>query len=1497
MSYYINDESAILVTVSNDLNVTIPASLAAPAQYIDISLSQIKDITIENVKCMSQSGAILVKSLEVLTVWTLSAINKTFYVNAAHHAAASIEIAFTSPMDATAVMNEITRLRSHTNEEVQIYQSQTIDVSQHLLADDGRLENPYKHAIPADGMIDVASQADVIPNYDFSTPVEPLPLQSINSTLQFDVTKSFMQWPRKTSQDNRHSAPTGNLVSTANDPIEIHQVCVPSLSLRNSQQQLEDMLEPGIESSIGWHQGAKLIETAPELRETVENTETERIALLEERTSVKQTPPKKQLDDEDNLYDATPKAENGNQIQNQQSGSVQHNGIDTQESVKGTSIPIKNGETNNTHGHVKISQQMRKNFEGPVLGSFLAAKAVVVEPADCRPVGKSKELSSENSSSPDRHQNESPPRSRHSKIKFGKKYPKLRIDIGNDDKNEIGSLHSEYIEKIQSSTSGTAKLKATGKADVNLSPKPRLRKTPKRSDRRKKNPPKPCTAVSSKQPTKKDINVRNSNMDDTNWEEVFLVDEDPRENPKQPVKRKPKKSSKRGRNIDDNAYSVKKGLPKAAGKAKKKNKSATLPGVQSANTRAAAMTANTKIQDLANTSNNHGDAQPNLLTAQSRPTKIRKQQNELSPIDSAGSNTETPPRMLNDSSSQMLQTKIGEVTTKRGSNFMRPKLPMLPPSIKEHHKARNFKELDGNQVCTSQISNRGDPPEVGQNPIPKNFQEERNQLDAQIDSPPNVTNRRRKNTIENSQSTEGSEFLSMRGPIPEIRPAPPPAPEQELLSERPLNFDNPDNLDEVQFDFFADATLFPIENGAIHEELTTRNAPRTPEPDFRAQGSKIPCTPQETSHNYDAESSIASKKTEAPIPTKLEVPVATKPEALATKLESALASVGSLHNHKFAPEAPMKRKPAAQPRKMQETPTTPHFKSEDKNQAPNEGTHGIIPSNHRPEAGPNARPKPIKTLSKISASEEHMISAKANPYYSIISDGHINQENQALTSKEIHVLLEPESSLEGSSLGGGYENENEPSKDKAMNSDEHCDPAIIIQHKLNSDRMARLLFDSEATHQNCKRGSDQTQQDPRKKIKSIEENKPCRRLPRQVINHEKTPGKTSPDINRKSNLISFGSNGPRNQGTITGIKERSHKLLPGQRLRFYEAEGNSGLKKKIEIVDRNCFGSSNKTLIQERAQTFISVPRTLDVGLRVAQRHSSSMAKEISHKPSSQSARVDMNGSPMPFVHSRHFNLRAQGAHSPFKTPGSSSTAESMIDGGEDFGIFDVKFSESPLLILPTQSPRVSMNFELNSSGTTKKGPSSPNEPRMLGELAPHSIHADGKLVNLQTATIVMPVKPPDPFLGVKKNQECGNSFMDLLRKSTNVSDKRGDNIKERPPHIATKMVDPDRTLVNNHSDSGKASRDKNPAGSSISSSSSSSSSSPSFRSQSQLGHLPNSIEESLGKSPWQKALQPHQRDTLDILCEVSHVCTHFPDCNHITEIMTPLPAACSKPD
>ena len=262
-----------------------------------------------------------------------------------------------------------------------------------------------------------------------------------------------------------------------------------------------------------------------------------------------------------------------------------------------------------------------------------------------------------------------------------------------------------------------------------------------------------------------------------------------------------------------------------------------------------------------------------------------------------------------------------------------------------------------------------------------------------------------------------------------------------------------------------------------------------------------------------------------------------------------------------------------------------------------------------------------------------------------------------------------------------------------------------------------------------------------------------------------------------------------------------------------------------------------------------------------------------SQQLSSQNTRVNENGSPMPFVIPRNEYVADEGRFSD-EDDGMDALAEARLEEFTILHIDDPVLSEPSLPhrpLVPTfPIPPSKITAYQSLSNNSKQVPSSPHAPSAYGTLPPHHIYHDGEIVNAETKESIIPSIPQDPFLGATKNSK--NRFMDALRKSTEVAaqrpvagvnDKKGsDGMSMRPSFV--RGEDPDKTLVEP-----KVRRKYKQVPVSDSSASSQSGSSI-YESESDEPSEEESDTEI--EARWRKALEPHQEHMLECLLTISHV-------------------------
>ncbi len=302
-------------------------------------------------------------------------------------------------------------------------------------------------------------------------------------------------------------------------------------------------------------------------------------------------------------------------------------------------------------------------------------------------------------------------------------------------------------------------------------------------------------------------------------------------------------------------------------------------------------------------------------------------------------------------------------------------------------------------------------------------------------------------------------------------------------------------------------------------------------------------------------------------------------------------------------------------------------------------------------------------------------------------------------------------------------------------------------------------------------------------------------------------------------------------------------------------------------------------------------------------KRSSSLERDFLQRTGSQSTRVDENGSPLPFVHSREVDVAGSQprltqdiVRLPIKPrPNRDERVEPPLPNNE------AELDNSKTTLHQGSKPPLVRKWPLGSSGNSKLQPSSPNaSSSIVDEMEPHHIHASGEFVNVETENVIISHEPPDPFVGTAKGQS--NTFMEALRR-TNDPRKvhvKGQKIAVADVRKAPRMIaftegddedeeDLEITLVEpgfqeEHSDTASqtssTSQDSDPQGGAPS------------------GDRSGSADHSEEQGEWRKALQTHHSNTLDVLYDISHVSSSslFPPMIHNTELNPSTSSATLSP-
>lgn len=268
---------------------------------------------------------------------------------------------------------------------------------------------------------------------------------------------------------------------------------------------------------------------------------------------------------------------------------------------------------------------------------------------------------------------------------------------------------------------------------------------------------------------------------------------------------------------------------------------------------------------------------------------------------------------------------------------------------------------------------------------------------------------------------------------------------------------------------------------------------------------------------------------------------------------------------------------------------------------------------------------------------------------------------------------------------------------------------------------------------------------------------------------------------------------------------------------------------------------------------------------------SPAVAHDRSQRLSSQTTRVNENGSPMPFLINPSENIADEEQY-PDEDDGKEALAEAQLEDQFALQEYDTVLTEPVLPHRPIVSavsilqPKT-MTSQIMSSNS-KQIPSSPHAASVFGTMPPHHIYHDGEIVNPETKESIIPIKPQDPFLGATRNPQ--NQFMEALRRSSELASKRltsGVNDRRRSGAVSVRQThdvgeDPEKTLVEPE----RRKYRQNYVSSSSSNSQSGTSTQVSQPDESSEGGKNGEAD-----AKWRKALEPHQGNMLESLLAISH--------------------------
>ncbi len=372
-----------------------------------------------------------------------------------------------------------------------------------------------------------------------------------------------------------------------------------------------------------------------------------------------------------------------------------------------------------------------------------------------------------------------------------------------------------------------------------------------------------------------------------------------------------------------------------------------------------------------------------------------------------------------------------------------------------------------------------------------------------------------------------------------------------------------------------------------------------------------------------------------------------------------------------------------------------------------------------------------------------------------------------------------------------------------------------------------------------------------------------------------------PDVNRKPEIISFSAEGPKNQGTASIKKPKPLNISTGMQT---DDSNQPAPGKEWEILKRKAASrvddpapSAYEQPPKRQKRNITPPTKHIHVPQMIPEPNSIAV-QEKPHRVSSQSTRVDENGSPMPSVHARNESVAdTQGYIKDEKLVYANLRTDLRTEDEQC-----VSYAEGddlqddptlPLTKIPLPPQGHNAGFDKLSCNSKQKC-SSPNAPSNFASMPAHYIFHDGTIVNPQTKENIVPTEPQDPFIGA--GQVGTSDFMRALRRQSGTEARSQEDLFSEKKTItnAKRLLpacteDPDKTLVEEELPRKQRKHDVISITSSITSSSSGSTDSeglsPSIEASSQESDVDTLAQ-------WRKAFEPHQGNMLGVLSNISHV-------------------------
>lgn len=377
-------------------------------------------------------------------------------------------------------------------------------------------------------------------------------------------------------------------------------------------------------------------------------------------------------------------------------------------------------------------------------------------------------------------------------------------------------------------------------------------------------------------------------------------------------------------------------------------------------------------------------------------------------------------------------------------------------------------------------------------------------------------------------------------------------------------------------------------------------------------------------------------------------------------------------------------------------------------------------------------------------------------------------------------------------------------------------------------------------------------------------------------------GATTPLVGptQKPELISFGASGPKNQGTISAKKVGIDAEFQALDAKARRSLNQATLKRRQQDI-----AASERVSRAPKRQQMSMINKNAENSNAVLQELDTAILSQKERKPSSQSTRVDENGSPIPFNSPRPDPFASQQSEkndSKIKQMFSDAQLNEddgyVVQGG-GLGEIDHSLPFTHESLMP-QARHVTFG---RVSSNTKQAPSSPIAPSAFTLIPAHQIYSNGEVVDTKTRKPILPSNPQDPFLDFGRERK--SDFMKKLRKASAFAPFRQNHASEknatrkiealkagqhRSParRVPVTEQDPEKTLIGTDRPTARK-RHCEISNSSISS--------QTVYSEDAMGSgkISGNDSERGSLDEWHSALKPHQTNVLTMLLEIANV-SHF---------------------